>query len=377
MSGALWSFLVIGTIVAGIYFSRKFLTDFSFESRYFGFIFRVLILYEIFMIIRGIPGDFAGIKQLLQSDIMIWPYIVPIFVFFDKRFSSLLLLMNAIYVLGILFLLTCLVYPTIVLYRSTAETFIHAFAFGCGFLLLNARYLAKKKVIVAFLSLLVGVLSFTYLARRNGMVSYVGLMLSALFLYLRNSSAARLFQLLPIFLFLGIFLVGAGDYLPTQLTQKFKERATEDTRSDLFDGFFKEMEDHMVVGKGMNGTYFFPINGGVEDQGIQFTEVQYRNLVENGYYQLLLNGGIVYIVLFVLTLLPAALLGIFKSGNQFSQACGFIILLWMIDMFIYGLPRLSLEYVLVWISAGVCYKPSIREMTNDEVSEAFGQASLV
>jgi hypothetical protein len=159
--------------------------------------------------------------------------------------------------------------------------------------------------------------------------------------------------------------------MPASLTERLNNRLTEDSRSIVFDNFFLAMQEHEMFGKGVNGKYYCPIDAETTEDGVTFTEVKNRDVIENGYLQLMLTGGYVYIALFVLMLLPAALLGILGSKNQFTQAAGFVVLLWLIDMSIFGLPRLILQYVFVWICAGICYKKSIRHLSNDEIQENF------
>jgi hypothetical protein len=153
-------------------------------------------------------------------------------------------------------------------------------------------------------------------------------------------------------------------------------RLSEDTRSGVFERFFYSLKDNMVFGTGMNGTYYCPL-WDAEVDGVSFGAIEYRNIIENGYLQLLLTGGVIHIVLFVLVLLPAALKGIFMSSNQFLRACGIVILLRLIDMFFYGLPSLTLSYILVWICVGVCYKTSLRRMSNEEISNEFKKIGLL
>ncbi|WP_301930512.1 O-antigen ligase family protein [Ferruginibacter sp.] len=236
---------------------------------------------------------------------------------------------------------------------------------------MNARYISGRKRIVAFLALVVGFLSLTYLARRNGVISYGALLIFGLLINVTSLKGSQVFKLIP--LFCGIFIVIAIgiDYLPESLTSRLAERATEDSRSVVFTDLFKDMEDHMVFGKGMRGEYYSPTGGEIEDEGVVFISQDYRNGIENGYLQLFLNGGIVYDVLFILVTLPAAIIGFFTSKNQLVKSFAIIIFLWLVDMAIYGLPRLLFEYILVWIGVGVCYKKSLRQLTNAEVAEAF------
>jgi hypothetical protein len=177
---------------------------------------------------------------------------------------------------------------------------------------------------------------------------------------------------------MGIFLLYSPyfDDARELFFNKMESRISEDTRSELFRMFFKDLNDHLAIGKGMNSTYYFPL-WNEEIDGVVYGAVQYRNLIENGYLQLLLTGGLVHIILFLLVLVPAAIKGIFMSSNQFVKACGILVLLRLIDMLFYGLPTLSLWYILVWISVGVCYKTSIRNMTNDEIRCEFNKINLI
>lgn len=371
INGVIWTFLTMGLLIMGIFFSKKIINDFTFENTYFKLVFTLLFLYQIIQMARGFTMDYKAFKEMVLSDYLLWPFLIPLFVFFNKKLSSFFYLLNAIYFLGIIFLVICLIYPSLIINRTTAEPFIHPFAFGCGFLLLNARYLSGKKKIIAFAALMVGLLCFIYLARRNGVVSYSALLITGLLLNFKNLSAGKLFKFIPIFSAIFIFIVLGLDYLPGSLTSRLSDRVSEDSRTDVFTDLFKDMDNHAVFGKGMNATYYSPSGGELPDEGVVFISQDYRDAIENGYLQLFLNGGIVYDVLFILVTLPAVLLGFFKSNNQFVQACAIVIFLWLIDMAIYGLPRLTLEYILVWISVGVCYKKSIRQLTNEEIADEF------
>ena len=375
IGGVLWTFLAMSLLIIVIFFSKKIINDFTFENKYFKIIFTLFFFYQLILIARGFTTSYKTFKELVLSDYLFWQYLIPLFVFFDKKLSSFHYLLNAIYFLGIFFLIACLGYPSLIVNRITAEDFINTFAFGSGFLLLNARYITKSKRFVAFATLTVAMLSLTYLARRNGIVSYGGLLIISLALILKNLSASKFFKFIPIISAIFISIILGFDYLPASLTSRLTDRLTEDSRTDVFTDLFKGMEDDMVFGKGMKGSYYSPSGGELPDEGVVFVDAEYRDVIENGYLQLFLNGGIVYDVLFILVLLPAVVLGLFKSNNQFVQACAILIFLWMVDMAIYGLPRLTLEYILVWISVGICYKTSLREKTNEEIVEAFNNVN--
>jgi len=375
ITGYTLTFLMLLSISAFVYSLYKLLIDFKFENVYFKYTFILFIGYEFILIFRGLSFSYQFLINMLMSQIIFWPLIIPLLVFFDKKISTLLLLIKYIYLIGIFFLLVSLFMPNLLLQRLTAESII-GLAISSGFVLMNASYLGSRKVNISFLVLFISLLSVTYLGRRNVIVTLSGFIIASYILNITSKTKSLLFRFFPIIIGVLFFLLFSFSNLNTKLTQKMNERLTEDTRSELFGMYFIEMQDYMTFGKGMNGTYYFPIRGYTDDDGITYTEVDYRNVIENGYLQLMLTGGIVNIVLFLLVMLPAAIIGIFKSSNNFARACGIFILLRLIDMLIYGLPSFSMSYILVWICVGVCYSSQLREMSDESILVEFQKNNL-
>lgn len=377
VGGKMETILVILSLIPFVYSSFLLLNDFKFESSYFKFIITCFLCYELVIIARGWSFSYQDIKTYMQDSAILWPFLVPLFIFFDKKLITFGFFLKWIYYSGLFFLCIGLVLPTLLLNRSTAETFIY-FAIPCGYYLLNATYLNKRKVNVSLFIIFISILSLTYLARRSSLISLMGFAFSAYIINRSDIESPKLFRYLPVLFIIGLFVMFNQhfEHVKDTFLQRMMFRLHEDTRSGLFDTFFKEMKDYMVLGKGMNGSYYFPFLG-FETEGVFYGRVDYRHIIENGYLQLLLTGGIVHIILFVLVLLPAAIRGIFMSSNRFVRACGVVILLRLIDMFFYGLPSLSLPYVFVWICVGVCYKTSLMKMTNDEIRSEFDKIGIL
>jgi hypothetical protein len=241
---------------------------------------------------------------------------------------------------------------------------------------MNSKYLNDSKVAVSFLTVLVSLLSYTFLARRSAAFTFFGFMIASWIFAVVGRSNKMVFKLFPLAIVTSIFMFLLWPENILSLTEKVRERAFDDTRSELFAAFFLEMDNFTFFGKGMNGTYYYPMEESPQDDGIVYAAEVYRNNIENGYLQLFLNGGVVNVVLFILVLVPAAWNGIFMSSNLFVKTCGTMILLWLLDMFFYGLPTLSLHYVLIWICVGICFKSSIRERTDDEIISKFEKHNL-
>jgi hypothetical protein len=377
VGGKLQTILIVLSLVPFVYSSFLLLNDHNFESSYFKFIFSLFFCYQLIIIIRGWSFSYEDIKTFMQAPYVFWPFIIPLFIFFNKKIETFGFLLKWIYYSGVFFLIIAFIFPILLLRRLTAETYINLFI-PCGFLLLNATYLRNRKVNLSFIVLLISIISLTYLARRSGLGTLLGFVISAYFLNLINKSESKLFRYFPLIVIIVVFVLFSQYFENSKevLFNKMALRLSEDTRSGVFERFFYSLKDNMVFGTGMNGTYYCPL-WDAEVDGVSFGAIEYRNIIENGYLQLLLTGGVIHIVLFVLVLLPAALKGIFMSSNQFLRACGIVILLRLIDMFFYGLPSLTLSYILVWICVGVCYKTSLRRMSNEEISNEFKKIGLL
>ena len=99
-----------------------------------------------------------------------------------------------------------------------------------------------------------------------------------------------------------------------------------------------------IFGRGLEGRVYRSIHS----EGSSET-------IENGFLTILLRGGLLYLVPFILILLRASYLGLFCSRNDLAKALGCIILIHFLGMFAFNLPDYSGQYILVWISVSACY----------------------
>lgn len=170
---------------------------------------------------------------------------------------------------------------------------------------------------------------------------------------------------------LSIFLVLSLSYLAMRVYQENRkdtfglltERIGDDTRSEVERYFYSDFKTKdWLIGRGMNGQYFCP---GVEDGEGRLSV--YRGVIETGFLQIILNGGIVSLLLFVLIAVPGMLKGIFTSNNLLSKAAG----IWIVLFFLYAYPGgpaiFTLNYTLVWLSIGICYSEKIRRMSDGDI----------
>ncbi len=140
-------------------------------------------------------------------------------------------------------------------------------------------------------------------------------------------------------------------------------RAGEDTRSGVEEFFFQSFQGKeldWLVGRGINGTYYCPI----------FRNPN-RDVIETGYLHMILKGGLVYLLTFILFLLFSMYLGFFKSKNTMTRAMAFYIFMRFIALIPFGLPSFSFEYVVLWIFIAFCQSNKFRSFNDQAIKRIF------
>jgi len=141
-----------------------------------------------------------------------------------------------------------------------------------------------------------------------------------------------------------------------------EERGTDDTRSGVEKNFIDSMEGmDWMIGRGMLGEYYSP----TIDVG------NYRGTIETDYLNIILKGGYIQLVLLLLILIPAMINGIFRSKNTLSRVAGLWIFVWLLSTYPATVQVFTLYYILVWISVGICYSKTIRNMPEKTLLLSF------
>ena len=146
------------------------------------------------------------------------------------------------------------------------------------------------------------------------------------------------------------------------------QRVDEDTRTPVEMCLYSDMSPKdWLIGRGIDGKYYCP---NIDENDL----TGYRNIIETDYLNIILKGGILSIGLLLAIAIPAVIKGLFYSNNLLSKAAGIWIFLWIIDLYPATVYTFSLNYVLVWISVGICYNKAIRRMPESEMRSALADA---
>lgn len=340
------------------------LLKFKFENQYQKIVFVLIIFWSSVIFIRGFNLDKDSLKQVILSP---WfggfLYFVPLVMLLPqklilyKKIFSVILILGIFYVIYSLLFLANLMDPEKnVLSRDIVEYFSKNLAIPVIFILLTYVYHSSRRNLMAAGILLLCVFFALVRARRGLLFMTVGSFFFIFIIFWINTK----YKILT-FILLGGFVVMLGSvlvylflYSDSEYISFLQQRGAEDTRDGIERYFYNDMEGlDWIVGKGMSGVYYSPT----------MAEGNFRGTIETDYLNMILKGGFVQLVLLLLMFIPAIYKGLFKSKNNLSKAAAIWILIWLINTHPSTIQVFSLFYILVWISVGICYSDTIRNLS--------------
>lgn len=351
------------------------LIQFKFDNLYLKFIYILYCIWLFTIILKGFNfrPDFLKLF-FLQGPYRGMLYFSPIILLFPRNFVFYKKVFAVIIIFGIFSIIYDIIFIKALLNSDRSSTLSQAIAeafsalsISSGFLLLTYSYHSKKKQLFAIGVIVLALLFAIYRARRGLIFIYGNMILFSYILFIFSSKMKLLIIYLTIFFgLLGMIYVG-GMYKPleSRLFGFLVSRGDEDTREIVETYFYDDMKTKdWIMGRGIIGEYFCP---NVEEG--QMTN--YRDTIETGYEQTILNGGLLSLGLFLLIAIPGIIKGIFYSKNVLSKAAGIWIFMSIINSYPSTVNAFTLQYLLVWLSIGICYSKEIREMPESSLKEIF------
>ncbi len=308
----------------------------------------------------------------------IFLYLAPLILLFPKNLIYIRKVIRVIVILSVLYVLCDIIFIKALLAseseegKTVIEYFAKILAIPSGFILLTIVYYNDERkfwgVAGKLWALFVIVLTFLLAAiraRRGLMFMSLDLLAFTYIVYNSVHKTNLFFKFFPILIifFVSIYAVNVYTEKKSGAFSLITERLKEDTRSDVEDYFYIDMEKNdWMIGRGIDGIYYCPTGA---------TEFGYREVIETDYLQIMLKGGWISLGLLGLIAIPAMFLGFFYSKNTLSKVAAFWILQWAISLFPATVTTFSLNYLLVWICIGICYSKEIRRMPEEIVKKYF------
>ena len=219
------------------------------------------------------------------------------------------------------------------------------------------RFNSKEKKII-YCTLIVTLFCSAYFGRRGVLLSYVLALVFSVIITLLTSNIKYKIQYifaLIIVLICSYYVVFhfASDYFSFIIGRIF-----DDTRSGVNDDVMEQVfnSDKMLIGRGFMGTYYNTYYG-------------YRDGIETGYLQLILKGGLIYLILMSIYFIPAIFLGIFKSRNISIKICALYLILFVIIFNVASSNiSFSLRYIIAIFCTNMIYNNHCRRLKNNDVN---------
>jgi hypothetical protein len=343
------------------------------KNSYLRFMFIIYIIWLLYVISRGIQFNYDSMKNLLiNADYGILLYLAPLVLLFPKNLSYYKKLSDAILLSGIFYLICSVLFyrqltARTVETKGSIEYLVNYLGITCGFILLTYKYHSTKRNLLALTVMMLSVLLSIYKARRGLTAICLSTLIASYFLYLYSTKRKILVIYLSALATVVILLYATNKYKLKKggLFDLIAERGNVDTRTDVELYFYNDMTSKdWLLGRGINGEYYCP-------DIYQTQETDYRSYIETGYLQIVLKGGIVELILFLMITVPAVILGILFSKNILSKAAGIWILILLFALYPGTINTFSFRFLLLWISVGICYSKKIRNLSDNDIQLIF------
>lgn len=341
----------------------------------------LLILYLLVctvMVLRGYMIDYRYQWKSWQGIInfhffmptYILPYLMPLIAFIPCQYYNFRPFIKCSVIIACISILLFTIFFKDIRYAATMTLIGHGGFNGegaslahiyipVGFAVLCQKFVPRKVWVINSIGLLLTLLIYAVAARRGSATVTVCLFIFNLYFYVRSRSQVGKF----IAIILSIITICCATYffMTSDLFAFIRHRGMTDTRSGVDEALLSQMTDwELVFGKGLNGRYYFPLR---QDDYLE----GWRYGSETGFYNIVLKGGYLMAILYIILLAYPALTGIFKSKNTLCKALGFYIILSLLELYPFGWLSFNLKFLIIWMGVTLCLNRGVRNMSDRQI----------
>ena len=235
-----------------------------------------------------------------------------------------------------------------------------------SFLIFFKKFCVRWRVLIV-ISFPLAILAALMAGRRSVSVLLFGYFLIVLYIYLIKQKSRWMNVSVTVLFFLVLFVQYGGNALLDKYFKKnfviLYERKDKDTRKEVDVDFFKDMKEpsDWVIGRGLAGTY----------KSINLSQIDrlHRTSIETGYLNIILHGGLLMLVPYVVLLIYAFIKGFFFSNSYFLKSCALFILYHILLLYPGGHLRLTLECFILFVFIRICLSSKWRAYSNLEINQ--------
>lgn len=336
-------------------------------------IYLFLLIWTLYIIFRGFQFNYEYIRNIMLSPYMLFPYLFVFFVRFF-RIEDYNNILKSIHYINLLYLFLILFVIIVKNDNLNAINFIEDntkyLCYPNFFMFLSFSKLTKKQKIICTSVFIVGFLISIIGARRSLVWIFTWTLMLFIFINYLSKNAGKLKKLLFIGLIIsiGFGLTVAYNLYYESLFGGFLERIDKDTRGAVLRDFNHDMDiQSWIMGRGIGGEYNLYETDYVF--GSDNEMVKTRNIIEVGYLNLILKGGMIYLVIFSLILIVALINGIFRSKNYYVKVCCGFIILYIVEAIPAGVLMFNIRFFLLWFCIAMCWNKNVYMASNEQIAK--------
>lgn len=335
------------------------------------------LLINIITIVRGIYSPSLPYNSFILDNNFMWQYLVPFFLFIKPTTSMLQILIRWCWIY-VLFTLFFCVYNFSDFYLNPAEIIKSMIGWEayivnrpqvpctlilsiCAFLFFFDEF-SKKQKILLIITIILALSAALMAGRRSSAASILYFIFISLCYYYFKSNK-KIFILLSLIIIIYLIINNLGINFWEENFEILSNKIDSDTRSVVENEFYKDMESlsDWLWGRGMSGTYLSP--------SAAIIDKLHRHVIETGYLNIILHGGLCLLIPYILIMLKAIYKGLFLSNNFFCKACAIYITYHLISLYPGGTPGLEISFFMNYIFITLCNSSYWLHKTNQEIKQ--------
>ena len=335
------------------------------------FVLAGMIMWIVLMMLRFYEGDIRHFHRLFFSSYGFLCYISPFIVYLDIDSEKLKQLAKW----GVINIIAycCVVYyfRDIFMVETAQELWTQfeedeyynylnigqliSFSYVyIGLFVIYGKMYYKTFIFVLFATI-IGIIVPLLLGRRSACAMVLIFVLLYFVLKLRSNFS---WILISLMIFWGLYTLYITYIVEIeQLFPILFDRLTDDTRTWAEQELYRDFENDywsILFGRGILGMYHSPTYGP-------------RTLIETGWLQMILKGGIVFLSLYLYILISSFIKGFFYSKNRLVNAMSLYIFANVLFLYPAGYLSTDLRMICLWICVGCCSCSSLRKSKTFDV----------
>lgn len=337
----------------------------------FQFALKCFMAWIYLMMFRFFEGDVLHFHRLFFSSVGFLCYVSPFIVYLDideRRLKELAkwAMINIVLYCGVVYSFRSLFLVTSAqelwsqfdeemywYYLNIGQLISFAYVY-IGLFVIHGKMNYKTFLFIA-LTTIIGVVIPLLLGRRSACVMVLMFVLLYFVLKFRTSLSWILFLFVIIGGLYNLYLTYEAEI--EQLLPILFNRLTDDTRTWAEQELYKDFDNDywsILFGRGILGMYYSPTYGP-------------RTLIETGWLQMILKGGVVFLFLYLYILLSSFIKGFFCSRNRLINAMALYVFANILFLYPAGYLSTDLRMICLWICVGCCSCKALRKSKTFDV----------